>query len=221
MHILEESWYQELLVEYLLENSEEGKIGLPISTRLNKDEMRNDAFGFYHFLKARGAIKEGETYETDVQKAIKGVLGMMRFGNYDSPILLEVLGDLLMHKGAYSSARQLAARAYLKASYEVDDMAVQRFYRVKALQVLFVQRNNMDDVSYTLFLEELEEQLQEEINDANAFYSQIQEDEFNWIVTNTDVDQKFASKYFNEPKSIDAPLNSRRNRRGRVMVFYE
>src|SRR4051812_16652965 len=48
--------------------------------------------------------------------------GMMRFANYDSPLLLEALASLLCagHKPDWD-ARQLAARALLQASYKTQD----------------------------------------------------------------------------------------------------
>ena len=149
--------YQQLLVEYVLEkNKEKGGQTLPLEASIN-DEMK-EASGFFKFLEARNVLgvdsnRRGRQVPINpmVQKAVKGVLGMMRFGNYDSPILLEALGDLLVNE-QYNEhgAKQLAARAYLKASYGVKSQAVARIYRQKAGFALRMQTNGKIGDFFTL-----------------------------------------------------------------------
>ena len=76
----------------------------------------------------------------DGPAAVKGVLGMMRFGHHDSPILLEALGNLLatVPYGDGDGTR-LAARAYLKASYEAPEPAAKAAYRDIAREALRMQ----------------------------------------------------------------------------------
>ena len=77
--------------------------------------------GFGGFLLASTPVESVsvEPAET-IDKAITGVLGMMKFGNHDSPVLLEALGDLLVSRGYDTDGKRLAARAYLKASYSAE-----------------------------------------------------------------------------------------------------
>ena len=56
------------------------------------------------------AAKSGAEYLAlpDAQAAVNGVLGMMRFGKHDSPILYEALGDLLSGPMHTIDAKRLA-----------------------------------------------------------------------------------------------------------------
>ncbi|WDQ19366.1 hypothetical protein [Rhodopirellula sp. P2] len=76
-------------MEYLIEKQRPSK-QLPIS---EESDWWN--VGFTPFvLDARKPAKDDVLEE--IQAAAKGVMGMMRFGNHDSPVLLEALGDLLL-----------------------------------------------------------------------------------------------------------------------------
>ncbi|MEZ6049381.1 MAG: hypothetical protein R3C11_28140 [Planctomycetaceae bacterium] len=61
-----------------------------------------------------------------MKRAIKGVSGMMRFGHYDSPILLEALGDLLVHFHLQSPGNLEIVgsgdEGLSKAAYEAEDL---------------------------------------------------------------------------------------------------
>src|SRR5262249_39244711 len=108
--------YQKLLVEYVLEQRQGTTTRLPLA----QEERPGGGFAEL-LLKKHGTGKR--LSEPERQAAIKGVLGMMRFGDHESPVLLEALGDLLCAHlyDAREDAKQLAARAYLKASYVVTD----------------------------------------------------------------------------------------------------
>ena len=103
--------YQRLLVLYLLDCNAEVGLQLPLS-----EQMPNgfEPIGFASFLfgDEPGEVSAEERKQV-LGSALKGVLGMMKFGNFDSPILLEGLGDLLVSSGLETDAKQLAARAYL------------------------------------------------------------------------------------------------------------
>ena len=180
--------YQKLLVEYVIQSRLEDD-QLP----LNKKESF-ERKGFTAFvLAARSTPAKKETAE--IQAAAKGIMGMMRFGNYDSPILLEALGDLLMGKEEHDNAndsKMLAARAYLKASYEVDDSSAANIYRKKAERALELQsRTNIDEV---------ETELKSEIEQAESFGQKITADEQMWIDSEKDVDEEFANQYYQAPR---------------------
>lgn len=174
--------YQQLLVEYVIEQGD----GLP----LRNDE---EPSGFAEFVIKRQIGAEGapSAESAEIARAVKGVLGMMRFGSHDSPVLLEALGDLLIYDWR-EDAKQLAARAYLKASYEAAAPDAAQAYRELAKQALLTQVGiDLDDV---------EEDLLAEIDDADGFYRQIVPDEREWIAAGENVDQRFAAKYYSAPR---------------------
>tara|TARA_R110002167_G_scaffold9956_9_gene46089 strand:+ start:12931 stop:14073 length:1143 start_codon:yes stop_codon:yes gene_type:complete len=180
--------YQQLLVEYMLQQRASGET-LPL--RQSAEAEGVGLVGFARFVHdqqntpSRNGISE-------TQKATKGVLGMMQFGNYRSPILLEALGDLLIASGYPDDSKMLAARAYLKASYEVSDETAKKKYREKAEQVLELQvpRN----------LEQVEAELKQEIEQGNAFFAQIKSDESAWVAAGENLDRKFGMKYYQQPE---------------------
>ena len=115
--------YQQHLVEYVISRKDDsGKFSLPLGTA-------ND--NFYHYLKKHqftGSTKE------EIAKAVKGVGGMMKFSNHNSPVLLEALGDLLSNadSGVDPGAGHLSSRAYLKAALLSKDKTVADAYRKMA-----------------------------------------------------------------------------------------
>lgn len=201
--------YQKLLVEYVLSKKGDGvAVKLPLNTKLPPrpySRMEDGGDNFYLFLLRKGVIKENRVFNQnapiteDLQKAVKGISGMMRFGNYDSPILLEALGDLLMQDGDYQAGRQLAARAYLKASYQTTHIkSVAEAYYKKAVFALTLQYTKKGGSGFTV--EDLEKLFQEELKDAETYYQKIRANEHDWILDKRDLDEAFKETYFKEPK---------------------
>lgn len=121
--------YQKMLADYVLRTRKRGVISLPLDRYGGRlPDLGGAGFGSF-VLKVTKAGDDAKARDEELRKATMGVLGMMRFANYESPILLEALGDLLRTQGYPSDAKQLAARAYLKASYGVQDDAVRDAYR--------------------------------------------------------------------------------------------
>ena len=166
--------------------------------------MSNDPYGFWQFvLEDRGVSKNGR--EEELVRALRGVMGMMRFGNHDSPVLLEALSDLLLADPA-NDAKRLATRALLKASYEVEDQVTRDAYRAKAAAVL---QNGMQtpapNVYKTLPLEDLEKTFLAELEHADGWWSGLEAQEKFWIKEGADVDGRFADVYFSDrTHTIDA-----------------
>jgi len=123
----------------------------------------------------------------------------MKFASHDLPILLEVLGDLML-TNYRSDAKQLAARAYLKASYEVKDPAAKTAYRKLADRAIELQMKN----GSKLTLKDLENDFAGELKDADTWYAQVRADELNWVQSGEDADQKFTAKYYEEPRVATA-----------------
>ena len=203
--------YQKHLAEYVLSKMKDGKITLPLDRDFphSPDYLvysSNKGNNFYRLLLSKHNKKllnlnqdtVKELPEEELEKAIIGIMGMMKFGNFNSPILLETLGDLLLNNGRGDAARQLAARAYFKASYEVEDKNSKEIYKKRIVFVLFHQFTSKQGKKFTLY--ELEDLLKEEIKEGDNFYQQIRSDEINWINSGKNPEKEFASKYYAEPK---------------------
>ncbi len=199
--------YQLFLVKYLQTKMKNGKIKLPLS--VYKTECKecpppppNEMNNFYSYLLAIHQPKDVTKSRIELQNevldlAIQGVLGMMKFGNHDSPILLEALGDLLMANGWQKGARQLAARAYLKASYEVSEESVKEEYRRKAVLILVTQHAGRSGKN--LNVNDVEKLLQQELLQGQNFFNEITQNERMWISQGLNPEQEFAKTYYQEP----------------------
>jgi len=196
-----------LLTEYLLQSERE-------SNGVMCDDQRRAEGGTIGFARFVLVTKFGpdERYEygvqgsdpwaiekkAELQVAGKGVLGMMHFANYRSPVLLEALGDLLMTGALEDNATQLAARAYLQAAAGSNDKDVAEQYRKMARDVLatheeIAAHHREEDGDY---LVKVEQPLAREIVSAQEWFSAIESNERQWIAEGRDVDQAFAAVYY-------------------------
>ena len=192
--------YQKLLVEYVIQQRATGH-QLPL-------ERYPDHAAFADFVTKDiqpdanpfdGGGTEYEKTQAEYKRAIKGILGMMRFGNYDSPVLLEALGDLLSTQSEnHQGVQRLAARAYLKASYEAEDTQVAEAYRAKAERALRMQQG--------VSLADIEADLKNEIAKGDAYFAQIVADEKAWVAAGKDVDAEFQKKYYDNPPAISQSI---------------
>ncbi len=181
--------YQAMLVEYLLTKVTDDGLSLPLSAYSQPGD-------FVQYLGDHDPDfmeKEGST------KALKGILGMMRFGHHDSPVLIEVLGEILSFPFTLEDGKRLAARAFLKASYEVKNLASKEAYRQKAKEVLSLQVSSSLSQE-ELPLEDLELSFREELQEANLWYDKLRQQEIAWIAAGTDVDEMFRQTYYIEPQ---------------------
>ncbi len=177
---------QKLLVEYLIERRGDAEeIPLPIDPDVDARSASGHA-GFAAFLKERDvSMKDGRT----------GVEGMLRFGDYRSPVLLEALGDVLSANGFrddptdISVPRSLATRAYLAAGRAAPEAA--GAYRDLAAAALTMQR--IDDRQADV--ESVAEALDREFAETEAWFDKVREDEALWIRVSPDPDARFREKY--------------------------
>lgn len=188
--------YQKLLVEYVIQQRAAGH-QLPLERYPGRaafadfvtKDIQPDANPF------DGGGTEYEKTQAEYKRAIKGILGMMRFSNYDSSVLLEALGDLLITQSEnHQGVQRLAARAYLKASYEAEDTQVAEAYRAKAERALRIQQG--------VVLADIEADLKDEIAKGDAYFAQIIADEKAWVAAGKDVDTEFQKKYYDNPPAI-------------------
>ncbi len=195
--------YQAALVRYVIARRKNDPRRLPLmdykvsvstgpGVRI-RDVSLGDDFGA--FLRKEGL---------DGPAAVKGVLGMMRFGHFDSPVLLEALGSVLT-TAPYGGgdAKRLAARAYLKASYEAPDPAAKAAYQDVAREALRMQTVH-PGTQQTLKLEQLEQDFQGELADARKWYDRLRRSELSWIQSSDDPEREFARRYAEEPQ-VDSP----------------
>lgn len=205
--------YQAHLVRYVLERraaaeeaskeaaEETGKYApLPLRTKPS-GRASFVAVGFAAYL-TKAAGEADPPQKVDSKAAVKGVLGMMRFGQYDSPVLLEALGDLLQ-MSVNDDAKRMAARAYLKASYETEGDTSEK-YRKYAKSVLHMQVGRRGSTTQ-IKLAEIEGLFKQELRKGRAFADEMQANEMLWIRDGVDVDAAFTATYYN-PKT-GRPLN--------------
>jgi tetratricopeptide (TPR) repeat protein len=195
--------YQKMLVEYLLDKQKDGKTSLPLDPDAR---VGSSNFGFAKYVLQLGDADSKNIDEQiiELDDAAKGVQGMMRFGDYDSPVLLEALGDLLLSRGYPGAAKQLASRAYLQASYKSPTPEAKNAYRDLAAHALTMQtKDNL--VQNEMTLEELETVFQNELSEAKTWFQSIVSNESLWIKESKNLDQEYTKTYYNEPIIITTP----------------
>ena len=202
--------YQQYLVEYVLSKQDSsGNVSLPLSEGTEPD--------FYSFLKERhfqDAYAAGSNKDAELAKAVKGVAGMMKFGNYESPVLLEVLGDLLYaaNSGTDPGAGHLAARAYLKVAIDMPEGEIADKYRAKAtqsLELLYLDegiRNRLGPhrsrdmyEGPVIGIRSMEKTLKLEVQSADAWFEEIATKEKAWIAQGVNPDSAFSAEFYEEP----------------------
>lgn len=148
-----------------------------------------------HFGSAVAYFNDGTFRQIDEKQtadAVTGILGMMRFGHYDSPVLLECLGDLLSETSSVNqnSAYTIAARAYMRAADllpQEDEVSRDKYHELVNRVMHFKENQNQKDIRQFLELE---------LAEANEYYRQIVADEELWISQNADVEALFQAKYY-------------------------
>jgi hypothetical protein len=176
--------YQRLLIDWL-------KAGLPQG---KDDRVAFDGvppLGFADFILQRSGEK---TWSEDLRKpALAGVLGMMRFADYDNPLLLEAAGDLLSAGSFQQNASRLATVAYIFASRRsTTDAEKQRLWkkmeRVGGTVADFKPRASMTS-------------LNDALSRAVALNAKVRADEIAWIKAGKDVGAEFQKKYLIKTKN--------------------
>ncbi len=177
--------YQKYLVEFILSNKK-------------KEAESNN---FYAFLLEKYKTKNNSTKdflpEDEIKKAVKGILGMIRFGNYNSPVLLDALGDVLLNE-TYSEpgAKRLSAMAYMASElYNLGSISLKTKENIQ----LFLSMQERDKNTY----EELLEEVKKGIKIGKNRYAEIEKKERNWVAENKDLDVEFAQDFYAKTNSIN------------------
>ena len=133
------------------------------------------------------ATQAGKWTKDQRQAALTGILGMMRFADFDNPILTEALGDVLRSGEADENAAHLAAQAFLQASRKSAKPADQERIGNKLewagmLTEGFQMRNEVKALNASLA-------------EGAALAAKVRADEIAWIKAGKDADAEFQKKY--------------------------
>lgn len=158
------------------------------SGRKNDEEPDNARFvparGFAHFLSSKVTLDEKQRSE-----AVRGVLGMMWFADFDNPLLLEALGDLLVFGDPRQNAAQLAALSYLHAARKTTDEAEKkRLMEHSSVAVMMTQGFRNDPGSLSALLDR-------GIAKGREYVESVRKDELAWIAAGEDAGALFKKKY--------------------------
>lgn len=180
--------YQKYLAEYLVEKGYDSGLKLPICKEFERDRAAKD---FYAFLKK----KQGKDLSLEeLKKAIKGISGMMKFGNWDSPVLAEVLGDLLFYGASdwnkEEAYRNLAVLAYHRAKMKAKNDESKSKYEQRIRIVSSILRGE-----YRAY-KKLSLRFEQDLIQADSNFQKIRKNEMQWIEEGIDVDEKFAEVYY-------------------------
>lgn len=182
--------YQRWLAEYVLEKRRsEGALVLPL--------FGSEPHGFEVFLAAKRGVKHLSV--EDAQAAVTGVLGMMRFSKHDSPILCEVLGDLLNAPYSNLDAKMLAARAYLMAARATGDRSARASYESQAASAVGGQRGLRD--SENVSIDGIKAAFKVELAEADAWYAELAAREAEWIASSPDPEAEVRRLYAEDPRT--------------------
>ncbi|MFO1483124.1 MAG: hypothetical protein U1F71_07125 [Verrucomicrobiaceae bacterium] len=117
-------------------------------------------------------------------EAIRGISGMMRFADFDNPLLLEALGDVLSAGDVEKSGSKLIALSYLHASRKAVDSSEKQRLR-KRFELLVEQRDQAG----------LEVLLDTGLAKGREYVESIRQDELSWIASGKDASAEFQKKY--------------------------
>ena len=201
--------YQILLVEYVIaRRSREGAPALPLSPWPRRADRYADFGQMVLFAALDRAAGDPAQVDRDreLRAAVRGVVGMIRFGHHDSPVLMEALGDLL----AEQRHAHLAARAYSRAALSdkaVEDPYVQLAngvapYTPAEMAQMNAQRDrlppivaNSHDTVASERLMLIYRALLDEIAAGDDLQQRIAADETRWIAAAADVDTLYQRTY--------------------------
>ena len=194
--------YQQKLVRWALDARKAGRT-LPASDV----EVHED--GVWSNMQVRSSdwlsLPTAPAREPARSAALKGVLGMMRSGQHEHPLLLEALGRLLTqghNDSTDDDAKRLAARAYLRAADVVADPIAKTTYRTLA-RAAIQGHQSPDGPDGYLSLEQVEADFRRELADADVWYAELRAKEVTWVNDPAaDPEAEFARLYAADPEVV-------------------
>lgn len=167
--------YQKWLVEWVVAGKPDG----------SGPRFIHGAFGFAAFAKSKEAPMTGYMEAARWEKCLQGLLGMMRFADFDNPLLQEAVGDLLADTP--DDALLMASRAYRLAAEKSVDQGEKARLLDKAVGIAGHNRQmNQDD---------LIKHLQKSLEEGRILNAKVREDEITWIAAGRDAAMEFEAKY--------------------------
>ena len=188
--------YQKWLVEWVIA----GKPAL--SDQPWSSKQGYPATGYAGFVLSKQSLPAGEAMSKQLRRdAIKGIVGMMRFADFDNPILQEALGDLLCTGQVDTVSAHLAALTYLHASQK----AINPDEQARLAKKFTTARSTFHD---GMSPETLTAELKEALSKSEKLANQVREDEIEWISKGKNASEEFIQKYFPAETSAEkATLN--------------
>lgn len=182
--------YQKWLVEWVIA----GKPTLSKRPGPN-DQMGFSPSGYAAFVLSKQPVTARTVMTEALRKeALQGVLGMMRFADFDNPLLQEALADLLLTGDADANASYLASLACLHASQKAgspEDKARLASKLSTASSTLLKLNTSRNASSRKI----LEDELQAILKRGENLASTVRKDELSWIKGGKDVSAEFTRKY--------------------------
>ncbi len=184
--------YQQWLVEWIQEREKAKPEHTKDDVSADYARAMGKPAGFADFVaRKEHGIKHGagEAKLTlrQLDDAIHGVSGMMRFADYDNPLLLEAMGDLLLAGDLKTNAAQLACISYLHASMKAkSDAEKERLISLATSAGL---------VTLDFKLERYQKRLQTDLAKGQKLFQQVNQDETAWIAAGKDAGAEFQKKY--------------------------
>ncbi|MBB5033028.1 tetratricopeptide repeat protein [Prosthecobacter vanneervenii] len=184
--------YQKWLVEWQIDlKKPRGENDSQPQPRLSP---HNTLMGFARFVASKESGMDTMSYDSDLAlspeqalAAIRGVSGMMRFADFDNPLLQEAMGDLLLVGELKRNAAQLASICYMQAAQQSTDDEKKAAMQAKCKMAgRFTPDFSMDLVK---------SQLLYGLKEGNSYFQTIREDEMNWIAAGLDASAEFQKKY--------------------------
>lgn len=119
--------------------------------------------------------------------ALRGIMGMMWFADFDNPLLLEALGDVLVAGPIERNAAQLAAFSYLHAADKTSDFAAAARLRQLA--------SGAGIATHGFDLAATQKVLKDALEKGRAYVESVRKDEIEWLRQGLDAEQEFQKKY--------------------------
>ncbi len=185
--------YQKWLIEWVMSG-----MALPDHFELVGERGGIVPFGYAALVLSKQDASNRKAMPDAVRnEALKGIAGMMRFADFDNPILLEALGDLLCAGKGETNATHLACLSYLHASGKTTDAEV-KSRLARKLQFAGATVPNMRAA-------ELDVKLDNGLAEGTKLAAKIRDEEMTWIQQGTDVSAEFTKKYLPPEKPQRAP----------------
>lgn len=184
--------YQLWLVEWIQEREKTKPEEPETSISGDYDRAMGAPSGFAAFVARKenpASASSGKRTITlrQLDDAIHGVSGMMRFADFDNPLLLEAMGDLLLAGTMKTNAAQLACISYLHAASKANDPAEKK--RLMSL----AQSAGLVTVDFKL--DRYQNLLQTALAKGQKLSKEVSHDEADWIAAGKDASAEFQKKY--------------------------